>query len=460
MPALIAAQTRTLLQRRAPHYKRWLQRLVELPSYTRDPSDVRRQAQVTTEMFSEQLRYPLSALTVESDAAHHGPHLVLRSGGLSSGLANRPVVGMVSHLDTVYPREQLQRDHFAWQDDSASTDRLLGPGTMDIKVRTAATTAILLSASRARHDCWRLSARQGGTVLICMILDALQTLAPETYHALDFAVLLNAAEEEMATDFARVADEQLDSPAGCLANLVFESGKVCTTRKEATVVVARKGRCVWKMQAAGIEGHAGNAHQTSRNAIVELARAVTAASELTDSSKEVTVNVGTFHGGIGVNTVPGSAQALVEMRAADKEVFERTAQMMDDLMAGAHHPHVLAERELTVPPWTANTRTEGLVEVYAAAAAEVGYSVQTQARGGGSDGNWLWEKWPTIDGLGPSGANAHCSALLPPPEGDLACAVETETETREYAEWSSFVTKATIGVVMIAQLLDRQVASG
>ena len=56
------------------------------------------------------------------------------------------VVGMVSHLDTVYPREQLQRDRFAWQDDSASTDRLLGPGTMDIK---------------------------GGTILICMILDAL-----------------------------------------------------------------------------------------------------------------------------------------------------------------------------------------------------------------------------------------------------------------------------------------------
>ena len=102
------------------------------------------------------------------------------------------------------------------------------------------------------------------------------------------------------------------------------------------------------------------------------------------------------------------------------------------------HPHVTAQQELTVPSWTANPRTVALVDVYAAATAEVGYSVQTQARGGGSDGNGLWEKWPTIDGPGPSDANAHCSALLPLPppavasDGDdlEACAVEADHETR------------------------------
>eukprot|EP01050_Picozoa_sp_SAG11_P028686 SAG11_NODE_7769_length_1098_cov_1.981982_1_plen_314_part_10 len=306
----LVAQARTLLQRRAPQYKRWLQRLVERPSYTRDPVDVRRQAQVTAEMFCEQLRYPLAAQIVESEAAHHGPHLVLRSEAATpqdpdQRRAVRPVVGMVSHLDTVYPRDQLERDGFRWQDESASTDRVLGPGTMDIK---------------------------GGTVLICMILDALQTLAPEKFHSLDFAVLLNAAEEEMAPDFARVAADHLGRPSGCLANLVFESGKVCASRSEATVVVARKGRCVWKLSAAGIEGHAGNAHQTSRNAVVELARAVVDTSQLTDYSEAVTVNVGTFSGGVGVNTVPGSAEALVEMRAGDSGVFERTARRIDELL--------------------------------------------------------------------------------------------------------------------------------
>jgi|EP01047_Picozoa_sp_COSAG01_P036448 glutamate carboxypeptidase len=98
-------------------------------------------------------------------------------------------------------------------------------------------------------------------------------------------------------------------------------------------VVARKGRCVWRLCATGIEGHAGNAHATSRNAVVELARAVLDTSQLTDYSEDVTVNVGTFSGGIGVNTVPGSAEALVEMRAADGDVFERTARRIDELMA-------------------------------------------------------------------------------------------------------------------------------
>lgn len=98
-------------------------------------------------------------------------------------------------------------------------------------------------------------------------------------------------------------------------------------------VVARKGRCVWRLCATGIEGHAGNAHATSRNAVVELARAVLDTSQLTDYSEDVTVNVGTFAGGIGVNTVPGSAEALVEMRAADGDVFERTAHRIDELMA-------------------------------------------------------------------------------------------------------------------------------
>jgi acetylornithine deacetylase/succinyl-diaminopimelate desuccinylase-like protein len=184
VPQQLVTNVQALLLRRAPQYKRWLQRLVELPSYTRDPADVRRQAQATADMFAEQLRYPLTAELVEAQAAHHGPHLILRSAVAPSppGTASppghrcraqpqqwadlalrrprprqmqshrRPVVGMVSHLDTVYPREQLERDGFHWQDRSDSSDRVLGPGTMDIK---------------------------GGTVLICMVLDALQTLAPE-----------------------------------------------------------------------------------------------------------------------------------------------------------------------------------------------------------------------------------------------------------------------------------------
>jgi glutamate carboxypeptidase len=36
-----------------------------------------------------------------------------------------------------------------------------------------------------------------------------------------------------------------------------------------------------------------------------------------------------------------------------------------------------------------------------------------EQRGGLSDGNLLWEHVPTLDGLGPTGNNAHCSERAP-----------------------------------------------
>ena len=46
-----------------------------------------------------------------------------------------------------------------------------------------------------------------------------------------------------------------------------------------------------------IAGHSGNAHQTSRNAVTMLSKAVLQLSALTDYDNSVTVNVGTFNGG-------------------------------------------------------------------------------------------------------------------------------------------------------------------
>jgi hypothetical protein len=48
---------------------------------------------------------------------------------------------------------------------------------------------------------------------------------------------------------------------------------------------------------------------------------------------------------------------------------------------------------MQVPPWTRNRRTRALADAYADAAAQLGYTVRTEARGGGSDANWLWERW-------------------------------------------------------------------
>lgn len=118
----------------------------------------------------------------------------------------------------------------------------------------------------------------------------------------------------MAEDFGSIARQWLGNPKDNLGCFVLEAGFVGAA--EATVVTARKGRCVWTIEGMGVEGHSGNAHQTSRNAIVHLCDAVKSISDLTDYSKDVTVNVGVIHGGRGVNTVPGYAYAEVCFKSA------------------------------------------------------------------------------------------------------------------------------------------------
>jgi glutamate carboxypeptidase len=73
----------------------------------------------------------------------------------------------------------------------------------------------------------------------------------------------------------------------------------------------------------------------------------------------------------------------------------------------------------------------------------MGIQVSPEERGGLSDGNLLWNDFPTLDGLGPTGANAHCSERS-----------QDGSKDQEYAERSSFIPKTMLNVVAILELLD------
>jgi glutamate carboxypeptidase len=95
-------------------------------------------------------------------------------------------------------------------------------------------------------------------------------------------------------------------------------------------------------------------------------------------------------------------------------------------------------------PWPANARTQGLFDVWAAAADDLGLkAVTTQSRGGLSDGNWLWDLLPTIDGLGPEGDNAHSSERS-----------DDGSKDQEYVLASSFVPKALLNIAAIVRLVS------
>jgi len=152
-----------------------------------------------------------------------------------------------------------------------------------------------------------------------------------------------------------------------------------------------------------------------------------------------------------VNRVPHMAVGKVEMRAYDTEVFESGVDQMMALndycsvrsLSDGFPCRVEVDLEGRWASWPSNGGTRRLLEVWQAAAAETGTGeMVSQARGGLSDGNWLWDLLPTIDGLGPQGANSHSS------ERDAAGGKE-----QEYALASSFVPKALVNVAAILRLV-------
>jgi glutamate carboxypeptidase len=392
-----------------------LHQMVAINSFTLNPSGVNTLGRLTTDLFA-----PLGfeAEQVSSPDFRYGRHLVLTRVGRSRDGRPAPVIGLISHLDTVFPLAEEQTNDFHFRIEG---DRVYGPGTVDIK---------------------------GGTVMIYMILDGLRHLYPDVYEGVTWRILLNAAEEILAPDFGELCRRQLGD--GTLAALVFEGGDVEDGRYQ--LVTARKGMARYHIKVEGRGAHAGVFHKKGANAIVQLADIIREIAGFTDHERDLTFNVGTVMGGTVMNRVPHQAAASVEMRAYDQAVFEEGVSRMLALndycsvrsLDDGYPCRVEVELEGRWAPWPPNAATHGLVQIWQAAAAELGMgAVAMQPRGGLSDGNWLWDLLPTIDGLGPQGENAHSSERSTDGSKD-----------QEYVLASSFVPKAVLNVAAIIRLVE------
>jgi glutamate carboxypeptidase len=213
-----------------------------------------------------------------------------------------------------------------------------------------------------------------------------------------------------------VADEEVGSPegqgvirdaiSGADACLVFEAG-----RKADAIITRRKGTGAVTAIAHGKAAHAGNNHKDGANALWAIARFTDRVQSLTDYSRGMTVNVGKISGGLGKNTVPDSAEALVDLR------FETRADA-DELMTRVK----LAAEECAVPgtrieiqggvarwPMERTEASARLLTEYGAAAEIVGLGKgEAPLIGGGSDASTSAAIGiASIDGLGPRGVGFH-----------------------------------------------------
>lgn len=399
---------RAWLEARLPETLAHLKSMVDVNSWTLNPTGVNQVARITSDLFA-----PLgfTATSVPSVNPAYGDHLVLTRPG--SGPAS---VAMVSHLDTVFPPEEELRNHFGWLPEG---DRIYGPGTHDIK---------------------------GGTALLWLTLSALAAHDPALFNATTWQVFLNSSEEVLSADFGDVVRSRLQP--GARAALVFEAeGRAGDVRK---LVVARKGRGTWRITARGRGSHAGVTHQRGANAIAQIALTLQQVHALTNHARDLTFNIGTIRGGSGLNRVAEEAVAEGEFRAFSPEVW---SDGRDQLFALAGPGEIRAATDsfpcqVSVEllsrsdPWPRNPDTDALFEHWAAAAREIDFPLLPEARGGLSDGNLLWHAVPTLDGLGPSGDNDHCSERS-----------ADGTKLPEYVLPASFVPKAHLNVRALQRLL-------
>lgn len=399
-------------EERLPAALEFLRGMVGINSFTANSVGVNAVGRLIAEAFA-----PLGFLptVVPSSRPGCGDHFFLSSepGGERGSL---PTIALISHLDTVFPPEEETRNRFEWLRDG---DRIYGPGTNDIK---------------------------GGTALIYLMVAAMRDAAPELYASAHWVIALNACEEVDSVDFGDACERFL--PEQTRACLLFEADG--GPRTAPALVAARKGRATFTIRVEGVGAHAGAQHEHGANAIVQLARTIDAASALTDYAAGVTVNVGTISGGTVNNRVPHEAFATLEMRAHDPETFFQAKTHIlalggeGTIRNAAGVPcRVAVTLDDETPPWPLNPATERLLAVWQAAGRDLGVDVARQERGGLSDGNVLWSRFPTLDGLGPSGEHSHCSERS-----------DDGSKVPEWVDAASFVPKAVLNIAAIARLLD------
>lgn len=403
------AKAKQFLENLLPEALEMLRVMVEINSYTSNIGGVNRLAEVTAQYFA-----PLgfTAEFVTSKFPRYGKHLVMRRPGTTARN-----IAFISHLDTVFPPEEEERNDFHWLVEGA---RIYGPGTHDIK---------------------------GGTVMMWLALKALQRLSPEIFASITWQLLWNSSEEQFSPDFGEVCRSRFTTDT--LAALVFEAeGRL---GEEGLLVLARKGRGTWRATIEGRGAHAGGKHHQGANAIVQAGSVAQKIAALTDYARALTFNVATITGGTVLNRVPHQAVIEGEFRAFTPEIFEDARKKLLALSGpgevrsktDGYACNVKLEILSESRPWPRNAATDSLFQFWLKAGESVGVPVNYEERGGLSDGNMIWDAVPTLDGLGPWGDNDHCSERS-----------ADGSKVPEYVLASSFVPKALVNVAAISRLAE------
>jgi glutamate carboxypeptidase len=293
-----------------------------------------------------------------------GNHLLVRSHACS--FSDMQVL-LVGHMDTVFPADT----DFNWyKEDEAKS---YGPGVVDMK---------------------------GGLIVGIFALKALDRLG--LLKKIPITFFLNSDEEiGSRSSLDHIQKEAHQSAFACVLEAGGPGNKIVT---------GRKGNLSIEIQIAGEAGHAAFAPENKASAILEMAHKTIDLEALNDFKKGITINVGKVEGGIGPNTVPELANALVDFRYVDPEDLSYLEKKVSEISEKqmVHGTECRVDFLSGKPPMQQRDGNRKLFKQFEKIAGSRGYTIQEEFRFGVSDANFIADmNVPVLDGLGPIGARDH-----------------------------------------------------
>ena len=273
-----------------------------------------------------------------------------------------PMVALLGHTDTVFPVGTAAQRPFR-----RDGDRCFGPGVADMK---------------------------GGVLLAAA---AVERLAAAPSRPFSEVRLLVCADEET----------RLRAPAVCAeAGGSRRRARLRVRARERRHGVGAQGRDLADAPAARPPGprRAPTPHR-GRSAVSALAREILRIEALTAGRPEMTSVITTVRGGDSANTVPGEAQATIDIRSSvPEDLVFALAELERDGAVRRRHRRDRGPRHLAADAANRVARRARPVAGRAIWASTIG----EQHSGGVSDGCWTGDDGiPTLDGLGPVGGADH-----------------------------------------------------
>ena len=330
-----------------------LKTVIDINSYTKNPSGVNRVGKVFDSWF-EALGFK-TTIYERQNIGHHRHYTSLHD-------KNSKKLLLLGHIDTVFPEGKFEnfREDDKW---------VYGPGVCDMK---------------------------GGNIVA---LEALRELKIKNINIKNIDILL-VSDEETGSDDSKILTAKLAKNYDYC--FVYEAAGL-----ELEVVTGRKGVGTFFIDIEGKAAHAGNSYSDGNDANLEASYKLQELVKLTDLSQGTTVNVGKIEGGIGANTISPHAHLTFELRYKTASEKQRVLDKIEEIVNCSYVKGTISKLSGGIQRDVMQTSTNSL-ELIKNIEKITKTSINSEERGGVSDANIVSSCGViTLDGFGPFGDGDH-----------------------------------------------------